>query len=88
MVLSGSVFAGTVWSNLKVSPASAADKARTRAEGVSLIILFVSTANGQEARRPELEIWLFSLAFSKYNLSLKHNGIHTLLHHYLSLFCR
>lgn len=44
MVLSESVFAGRVWSNLKVSPASAGEKAR--AEGVSLIILFVSTANG------------------------------------------
>lgn len=59
MVLSKSVFADTVWSNLKISLVSAGDKARARAEGVSLIILFVSMcsmANGQEVRRPELEI--------------------------------
>jgi len=65
VVLSESIFAGTVWSDLKVSLASAGDKAG--AEEVSRIIIFVSTANGQEARSTEQEIWLLysSLIFSK-----------------------
>lgn len=90
MVLSKSVFAGTVWSNVKVSGASAGDKTRAGAEGVSLIILFVSIANGQEARRPELEIRLlyFSLTFSKYDLNWDAMWSVHCYNYYLSLFCR
>lgn len=87
MVLSESIFPATSQGNLKVSRASAGDKAGLELRGCpSLSFLFLL----QRDKRPQLDIrpLYFSLTFSKHSFNLRHKVIHALLHHYSSLFCR